>query len=115
MNKRMLKKNLKKNRDKNRKKLKDSNEIRYRNEIINAPVDLQCLKDVELRIHKLAISAHSQIPVSAKVLKDNEGWMFYLSRDDQTIYLKTTDYHADPLRLTLENLNDIITLIKTAK
>ena len=30
-------------------------------------------------------------------------------------YLKTTDYHADPLRLTLENLNDIITLIKTAK
>jgi hypothetical protein len=115
MNKRMLKKNLKKNRDKNRKKLKNSNEIRYRTGIINATADLQSLKDAELRIHKLAISEHSQIPVNAKVIKEEEGWMFYLSQDNQAIYLKTTDYHADPLRLTLENLNDIITLIKTAK
>ena len=115
MNKRMLKKNLKKTRDKKRKKLKDSHEIRYRTGIINTPADLQSVKGAELRIHNLAISKHSQIPVTAEMLKDDEGWMLYLSRDDQAIYLKTTDYHADPLRLTLENLNDIITLIKTAK
>ena len=115
MKKRMLKKNLKKNRDKNRKKQKDSHEIRYGTGIINTTADLQSLKDAELRIHKLVISKHSQIPVTAEVIKDEEGWMFYLSQDSQAIYFKTTDYHADPLRLTLENLNDIITLIKTAK
>jgi hypothetical protein len=109
MNKRMLKKNLKKNRDKNKKKL------RFSNEIINTNTDLQILKEAELRIHKLAISKHSQIPISAKVIKEDEGWMICLSQDKQAIYLKTTDYHADPLRLTLENLTDIITLIKAAK
>ena len=115
MNKRLLKKNLKKNRDKNRKKLKCRSETRYRDGIINTTADLQSLKDAELRIRELAISEHSQIPVNAKVLKEEEGWMFYLSQDNRAIYLKTTDYHADPLRLTMENLNDIITIIKNTK
>ena len=103
MKKRMMKKNLRKNREKDRKKRRD---------VLD---QVQISNNAGLPRHEIAISKHSQIPINAKVVREDEGWVVYLSRDDQSIYLKTTDYHADPLRLTMENLHAFITLIRETK
>jgi L-rhamnose isomerase len=103
MKKRMMKKNLKKNREKNRKKRKAGLD------------EVQILQNAERRSLELAIPKHSQIPVNAEVVKEHEGWVLYLSPNDRSIYLQTTDYHPDPLRLTMENLHNFMTLIKEIK
>jgi hypothetical protein len=103
MKKRMIKKNLKKNKDKNRKKKKNING------------EAQISSNASLRSPELQISKNQRVPINAQVVKEHEGWVFHISRNDHSIYLETTDYHADPLRLTMENLHDLIALIEKTK
>ena len=103
MKKRMLKKNLKKNREKNRKK---------RVARLNG---VQILRNDEVASLELAMPKDSQIPVNAEVVKEHEGWALYLSRNEKSIYLQTTDYHPAPLKLTIGNLYGFITLMKDTK
>jgi len=116
MKKRMIKKNLKKNRDKNRKK--------KGNVVVEAQVPLHAEPQIPepripvnagLQPRELAVSTNPQVPMNAQVVKEHEGWVFHLSQNDHSIYLETTDYHADPLRLTRENLHDLIALIEKTK
>ena len=103
MKKRMMKKNLKKNREKDRKKRKTG----FYGE--------QGLRIDEGGSLELAMPKDSQIPVNAEVVKEHEGWVLYLSRNDKSIYLQTTDYHPAPLKLTIGNLYGFITLMKDTK
>jgi uncharacterized membrane protein len=103
MKKRMLKKNLKKNREKNRKK---------RTARLHG---VQILRNTEVGNLELSMPKDSQIPANAEVVKELRGWAFYLSRNNRSIYLQTTDYHPDPLRLTMENLHALITLLRESK
>jgi hypothetical protein len=101
MKKRMMKKNLKKNREKKRKKTGFYGEHDLR-------ID-------EVGNLELAMPKDSQIPLNAAVVKEHEGWVLYLSRNDRSIYLQTTDYHPAPLKLTLGNLYGFIDLVKDTK
>ena len=117
MKKRMIKKNLKKNRDKNRKKKRNIVVVE-----VQAPVhaeprspEPQIPVNAGLQPRELAVSTNPRVPMNAQVVKEHEGWVFHLSQNDHSIYLETTDYHADPLRLTRENLHDLIALIEKTK
>ena len=101
MKKRMMKKNLKKNREKKRKKTGFYGEHGSRIDEVG-------------NLH-LAMPKDSQIPRNAEVVKEHEGWVLYLSRNDRSIYLQTTDYHPAPLKLTLGNLYGFIALVKDTR
>lgn len=117
MKKRMIKKNLKRNRDKNRKKKRNIVVVE-----VQAPVhaeprspELQIPASAGQRSPELQISKNQRVPINAQVVKEHEGWVFHLSQNDHSIYLETTDYHADPLSLSRENLHDLIALIEKTK
>ena len=111
--KRMIKKNLKKNREKNRKKKKSFNgEAQIHSYAHLRSPELQIPADAGLPGHELPVPHNPRIPAKARVVKEHDGWVFHLSQNDHSIYLETADYHADPLRLTLENLHDLIALIE---
>jgi hypothetical protein len=38
------------------------------------------------------------------IIVDNDSWSISLSREDDCVYIKTTDYHADPLKITKSKL-----------
>ncbi|MGC2064117.1 MAG: hypothetical protein WA610_14170, partial [Thermodesulfovibrionales bacterium] len=56
-----------------------------------------------------------QIPVDAKDVEENVGWEYYLSQDGNSVYLKTTEYHPDPIRLTTKHLQLFFSLINKTK
>ena len=116
MKKRMIKKNLKKNKDKNRKKKRNiDGEVQIPSNANPRSPELQIPVNAGLRSHELQISKNQRVPIHAQVVKEHEGWVFHLSQNDHSIYLETTDYHADPLRLTRENLHALIALIEKTK
>jgi hypothetical protein len=116
MKKRMIKKNLKKNKEKNRKKKRNIVvEVQIPSNANLRSPELQIPVNAGLRSDELQISKNQRVPINAQVVKEHEGWVFHLSQNDHSIYLETTDYHADPLRLTMENLHDLIALIEKTK
>jgi len=116
MKKRMIKKNLKKNREKNRKKeRKIDGEVQISSTVLLRSPEVQLPVNAGLRSHELQISKNPRVPINAQVVKEHEGWVFHLSQNDHSVYLETTDYHVDPLRLTIENLHDLIALIERTK
>jgi hypothetical protein len=44
------------------------------------------------------------------IIVDNDSWSISLSREDNCIYIKTTDYHADPLKITKSKLIELARL-----
>ena len=112
----MIKKILKKNKDKNRKKKRNiEGEVQIPSNANLRSPELQIPVNAGLGSHELQISKNQRVPINAQVVKEHEGWVFHLSQNDHSIYLETTDYHADPLRLTRENLHDLIALIEKTK
>lgn len=112
MKKRMIKKNLRKNRDKNRKKRRNIVVVQAPAHAEPQSPEPQIPVSASMQRHPLQVSTSPRIPAYAHVVREHEGWVFHLSQNDHSIYLETTDYHADPLRLTKENLHDLIALIE---
>lgn len=53
----------------------------------------------------------SGMPEDVQPVKEIGAWGFYTSLSDHCIYIKTDDYHPDPLRLTMQDLIDLIGVI----
>jgi len=52
------------------------------------------------------------LPEDAKIIYDSNGWLIYYSKNDNCIFLNTSDYHPDPLQLTKENLLELVGIIE---
>lgn len=48
--------------------------------------------------------------MSNDIIVDNDSWSISLSREDDCVYIKTTDYHADPLKITKSKLIEMARL-----
>ena len=46
----------------------------------------------------------SKIPTDTIVLKSFDEWVLYFSLKERAFYIKTLDYHPEPLRLPMESL-----------
>lgn len=44
------------------------------------------------------------IPTDTIILKSFDEWALYFSLKERAFYIKTLDYHPEPLRLSLEDL-----------
>ena len=53
----------------------------------------------------------NRLPEDARIIKEMGSWSFYASQADQKIYIKTDDYHPDPLKLSKEELLELIAII----
>lgn len=51
----------------------------------------------------------ASIPAEAIAFKNMGDWVLYYSKDEQAFYLKSTDYHPTPLRLTKVDLLEMLT------
>jgi hypothetical protein len=48
------------------------------------------------------------------IIVENDSWSISLSREDDCVYIKTTDYHADPLKITKSKLIEVAGLFRSA-
>jgi hypothetical protein len=50
-----------------------------------------------------------RIPEGAITFKNMGDWVLYYSKEEQAFYIKSTDYHPRPLRLTKVDLLEMLT------
>jgi hypothetical protein len=55
----------------------------------------------------------NQLPTDASVIKKIDSWAIYFSKSESSIYLMTTEYHAGPLKLSMEELSELSGILET--
>ena len=51
---------------------------------------------------------HKELPHDASVIKKIGSWDIFFSKSTSSLYVLTTDYHAGPLKLSMEQLSEFI-------
>jgi len=59
-------------------------------------------------LRERGLPKESKLPRDARLLKEYDGWALYTSPSEQSLYVRTTDYHPKPLRLTEEMLAGLL-------
>ena len=58
---------------------------------------------------------NSQLPADTTIVKEVDPWYFHVSRSDFAMYVETRDYHTGPLRLSLDDLRELVKLMEETK
>ena len=53
-----------------------------------------------------------ELPPDASVIKHIGPWMFLFSKSNSSLYVLTSEYHAGPLKLSWEDLSELIGIIE---
>ena len=54
----------------------------------------------------------SILPADAKLFREYDGWALYESASKKALFVRTTDYHPKPLRLTEEILSELLETLR---
>jgi|GEM_PF-3509463 len=54
-----------------------------------------------------------QLPPDASVIKKIDSWAIYFSKSKSSLYVMTTEYHAGPLKLSMEELTEFAGILET--
>ena len=49
-----------------------------------------------------------ELPPDASIIKKIDSWAIFFSKSTSSLYVLTTDYHAGPLKLSMEQLSEFI-------
>ncbi|MBM4147056.1 MAG: hypothetical protein FJ240_12440 [Nitrospira sp.] len=55
----------------------------------------------------------NQLPADASVIKKIDSWAIFFSKSTSSLYVMTTEYHAGPLKLSMEELTELSGILKT--
>lgn len=55
----------------------------------------------------------NQLPADASVIKKIDSWAIFFSKSTSSLYVMTTEYHAGPLKLSMEELTELSGILET--